>query len=268
MVNLARLIGPALSGIVLQQFGAGICFLTNAISFVAVLTSLLMMKLPTYTPSLAKEKARTELAEGIRYINRTPVLKMALLLLASLSLLVLPFETLMPVFAKEVFSGDAATFGYIRSFMGLGAVSCALMLASLKKETDLKKIVIANTIVLGIGLLFFSRITYFPLAMLFAIVSGFGVMSSTVCLTLIQIHSDAQMRGRVMGFMAMFYFGMLPLGGLLIGSVSEKIGAPNALLCQGIVAIIIALLFSRFLKKDKVIEKQIKESETISIEAE
>jgi len=266
MVNLARLVGPALSGIILQQFGAGICFLSNAVSFLFVLTSLLLMKLPAYTPKLQKKKTSSEMAEGIRYINRTPMLKMALVLLALISLFVLPYETLIPIFAKEVFSGDAATFGYIRSFMGLGAVGCTLMLASLKKGTDLIKVLMVNMIVLGTGLICFSQIDYFPLAMLFATVSGFGAMSSTICLTLIQVHSDAQMRGRVMGFMAMAFFGMLPMGGLLIGSVSEKVGAPSALLCQGVVAIIIALLFSKFLMKDKKVDEQIKEQDTVDVE--
>jgi len=266
MVNLAVIIGPVLSGLVLEKFGAGICFLLNAISFLAVLISLLLMKLPKHVPSIVKNKIALELSEGFTYLKNTPAISIVLLLLTTLSLLILPYNTLLPIFAKMIFKGNATTFGYITSFIGLGAIGSSLFLASLKKGTDLKVIALINIVLLGIGLIFFSHISYFPVAVLFAVLTGFGTMSqTTICITIIQVHADAAMRGRVMSYVAMAYFGMLPLGSLLIGAISERIGAPDAMLCQGIMATIIAIVFSKFLKRDKIDEENIEQLEEAEI---
>jgi MFS family permease len=253
MNNIARLIGPALSGIVLVKFGAGICFLFNAFSFLAVLISLLLMKLKPYVPSPVKKKVQSDLKEGFIYLKNTPEIAMILLMLSFLSLLVLPYNTLLPVFAKVIFKGDAATYGYINSFIGLGAVIGAIFLASIKPDKSLKKVLFINTIVFGFCLMLFARISYFPVAMFFATLGGFAMMTqTTICITQIQVNSDKNMRGRVMSFMAMAYFGMLPLGSLLIGAISQKIGAPATIFCQGIVSLCIAAVFFNFLIKKKL----------------
>ena len=257
MVNLAKLLGPALAGVTLQKFGAGICFLLNAISFIAVLTSLLLMKFPEFKAPVVKKKISSELVEGFVYLKQNPHISMILLLLTSVSLLVMPYDTLIPVFAKVVFAGNAATFGYISSFIGLGAITGTLFLASLKSGKDLKMVLLANTAVLGTGLIFFSRINYFPLAMFFAVMAGFGGMAqNTICITIIQIEAAPAMRGRVISYVAMAVFGMLPLGSLIIGAISQQVGAPTTMLCQGVIAIIIAAVFYKFLKGDKFNEKK------------
>ena len=265
MVNIARLVGPALSGLVLGKYGAGICFLLNAISFLAVLISLLLMKLPPRVPSAVQKKVTAEFAEGFAYIKSTPVIGVTLLLLASICLLVLPFDTLLPVFARVVFKGDATTFGYIFSFIGLGAVGGTLVLASLKPGADMRLVLLGNAVVLGTGLILFSRISYFPVAMVFAALAGFGSMvQNTMCITIIQVHAEAKMRGRVMSYVALAYFGMMPLGSLLVGAVSQQIGAPDTLLCQGVVALLIAAVFSNFMKKELFDKKE----KAIVLEAE
>ena len=270
MVNLARLVGPALSGLVLVKFGAGICFSINAFSFLAVIVSLLMMKLPPHTEVTVQKKAVAELAEGFEYLKKTPAIAVVMLMLALTALLVLPYNTLLPIYAKMIFKGDAATYGYINSFIGLGAICGSIFLASLKPGADLKFVLLINTLIFGASLVVFSHLSYFPLAMLVAILSGFGMMSqTTIIMTIIQVHSDARMRGRVMSYVAMAYFGMLPLGALLIGAVSRWIGAPNAILCQGIVALAIATTFSKYLRKDKLGKKdmtQIGDEEEVVME--
>ena len=256
MVNLARVLGPALSGIILQKLGAGICFSLNALSFLAVIISLLLMKLPPYQPKLVKKKISSELVEGFVYLKNTPAIGMILLMLAIMSLLVLPYNTLLPIFAKVIFKGDAITFGYINSFIGVGALCGAFFLASLKPDTDLKIILLINSIIFGVCLMLFSQINYFPLAMLFATITGFGMMSlTTISNTIIQVKSDPRMRGRVMSYFALAFFGMMPMGSLLIGTISQQIGAPNTLLFQGMIAIIVVLVFSGFLRKDKLNKK-------------
>lgn len=257
MNNLARLLGPALSGLVLLKFGAGICFLLNAVSFVAVIISLLLMKLPVYKPAPVKKKASSELAEGFAYLKRTPAIGMIILLLTLVSLLVGPYDTLLPVYAKVIFKGDASTFGYINSFIGVGALGGTFFLASVKPGGDLKMILLISMIILGISLMLFSHMRYFPLAMLFAVLSGFGMMSlGTICITILQVEADVNMRGRVISFAAMAMFGMLPLGSVLVGVVSQKIGAPDTMLCQGIIALVIAAIFYKFLSGDRRAQKE------------
>lgn len=264
MVNIARLVGPALSGIVLGKFGAGICFLINGLSFLAVLISLLLMKLPPHKPNTVKKNVIAEFSEGFTYLKNAPSILTTLLMLSAFCLLVFPYDALLPAFAKVVFKGDATTFGYIFSFIGLGAICGTILLASLKPGANLRLILLVSSIIMGISLILFSQISFFPLAMLFAVLSGFGgTTQNTICLTILQVNAEASMRGRVMSFMALAYFGMLPLGSLLIGLLSEKIGAPDSILCQGIIALILAGVFYRFLHPGRLNKKEIENIEEI-----
>ena len=248
--SLAQLLGPALSGIVLSVFGAGVCFLLNAASFGGVIVSLLLMKLPAYQPKLKDKKIIAEFAEGFSYIKNTPDVGLIVAMLALVSLLVLPYNTVLPVFAKVVFKGDASTFGYINSFVGVGAVTATIFLASRKPGTHLRRILFISTILMGAGLICFSQIKNFPAAMLFAAIAGFGsVAQFTVSNIIVQSESAPEMRGRAIGILLMAIFGMLPLGSLLVGAVSEHIGAPATVLVQGIIALVIALIFLKFLTR-------------------
>ncbi len=256
MVNLARLIGPAISGIVLEKLGAGTCFLINALSFLAVIASLLFMRFPKFIPQPRAKKVIIEFKEGWKYLKRTPSIGFVILMLACVSLLVLPFSTLLPVYAKVIFKGSASTFGYLNSAIGLGAIGGAFFLASLKGGAELKRILFINLLIFGAGLMLFSHMNNLPVALFFAMVTGFGMMSqTTISNTIIQTNSSAAMRGRVISYFAMAFFGMQPLGGLFIGTVSQYIGAPNTILAEGIAAIVIAVIFLPFLRKDILKEK-------------
>lgn len=252
MVNLSRLIGPAIAGIILEKLGDGTCFALNALSFVAVIGSLLLMKLPKYVRKEHKKNAFGEFAEGFNYIMRTPELKFVITMLGIMSFFVLPFNTLIAYYARDVFKGTASTFGVIDSFIGLGAFGGAIFLASQKTGANLNRILAINTLVLGTGLLLFSHEGSYPLALLFAVIAGFGMMSQvTVSNTIIQTTADPAMRGRVISFFAMAVFGMMPFGGLFVGWVSETIGTQNVLLIEGIVAMLIGLLHLAHLRTVK-----------------
>lgn len=258
MVNLSRLIGPGLAGLALEKFGDDICFGLNAVSFIAVIGSLLMMKLPKYVAKPHTKNVIGELKEGFAYIKKTPSITLILIMLALISLMVLPFSTLIPVYAKDIFKGTASTFGVIDSVIGLGAFSGAIFLASLKPGRNLRKILAINTLIFGVGLILFSHTTYYPIALLFATISGFGMMSQiTISNTLIQTTVDPSMRGRVISFYAMAFFGMQPLGGLLVGSISQWIGTPDTVLIEGIIALIIGGFLFRKLRKDEIKNTQI-----------
>lgn len=253
MVNLSRLIGPAIAGLVLEKFGDGACFVGNAISFIAVIGSLLMMRLPEYVAQPHPKNAFGELREGFAYIKRTPSIRFVLIMLALISLMVLPFSTLIPYYARDVFKGTATTFGVIDSFIGLGAFSGAIFLASQKTGANLKKILFINTLVFGVGLVLFSHEHNYWLALLFVTIAGFGMMSQiTVSNTLIQTTVDQNMRGRVISFYAMAFFGMQPLGGLLVGSISKWVGTTNTMLGEGVAALLIGLLHWRYLHREKL----------------
>jgi len=262
MVNLARLIGPALSGIVLQQFGAGVCFIVNAVSFLAVITSLMLMHFAPFEAPVIKKKISAELAEGLSYLKKTSSVTTLIILLMCLSLLVLPYDTLVPVFAKVIFGGNATTYGYITGSIGLGALAGTFFMASAKRGADLRKFLLGSIVVLGVGLILFSRATWFPVALPFAIILGLGsITPMSASIAIIQTEAAAHMRGRVMSYVAMAYFGMMPLGSLLIGNISQKIGAPLTMLCQGIIALIIAASFFRIFSRGK----QIKEKQSANI---
>jgi len=252
MVNLARLIGPALSGLILQRFGAGICFSLNALSFVAVITSLLLMKLPEFKPPVVKKKITTELAEGLRYLKQTPSISVLVLLAVCLSVFVFPYDTLEPVFAKVVFKGNAVIYGYITGCIGLGALIGSFLVASLKKGVNYRMVLLISIVVLGTGLILFSRMATFAAALPFGLILGLGsITPMSTSITIVQMEAAPNMRGRVMSFLAMSIFGMLPLGSLMIGTVSQKLGAPLTMLCQGIAALIIAALFYKLIPKER-----------------
>ena len=256
MVNLSRLLGPALAGITIEKLGDNVCFGLNALSFVAVIISLLMMRLPVHEIKTHSKNVLADLREGMSYIRHTPSIAFVLVMLATMSLLVLPFNTLIPVFAKDIFHGTASTFGVIDSAIGLGAFIGAIFLASLRSGTNLNVILAVNTFVFGTGLVCFSHATSYPLALMFAVIAAFGMMSQvTITNTIIQTTVSASMRGRVISLYAMSFFGMMPLGGLLVGAVSERIGAQDTVLGEGIIALMIACTHLYFLQKNKAAAK-------------
>ena len=248
MASLAGLLGPVLSGIVLSTMGAAVCFFLNAASFGGVMLSLVLMKLPSAPPRNKDKKVLAEFAEGFAYLRQSPNIGWMIVLLALVSLLVLPYNTVLPVFAKVIFKGNASTYGLINGFIGAGAVAGTIFLASRKSGAPLKKIMFVSNIILGVGMICFSQSRIFPLAMLFAVLAGFGsVAQFTISNIVAQSESAPAMRGRIIGILLMAIFGMAPLGSLVVGAVSQRIGAPNTMLGQGVIAIILTLLFSRFL---------------------
>ncbi len=248
MASLAGLLGPVLSGLVLTTIGAAVCFFINAASFGGVILSLILMKLPAAPTRKKDKKVFAEFAEGFAYLKQSPNIGWMIVLLALVSLLVLPYNTVLPVIAREIFKGNASTYGLINGFIGAGAVIGTVYLASRKPGGGLKKILFVSNIILGVGLICFSQSRHFPLAMLFAVLVGFGSMAQfTISNIVAQSESAPEMRGRIIGIMLMALFGMAPLGSLVVGAVSQHIGAPTTMLAQGVIAIVLAIVFSRFL---------------------
>ena len=247
MVNLARLLGPVAAGIVLAAFGEGICFLLNAVSFIAVIICLLYMHISYEPVEKSKNKIWEDFREGFIYLKNSRPLRRMIILLGLISLIMMPFSTLLPVFAKDIFKGNAGTFGLLNATLGAGALTGAFYLAAAStKRLRFKKILVA-VFIFGSALLLFALTSIFPLALCFIALTGFGMM---MCIaagnTYLQTNVSDQMRGRVMSFYAMAFFGMQPVGSFLIGLLAEYTGAENTLKIEGIIGLLIAALFTRF----------------------
>jgi MFS family permease len=258
MVNLSRLIGPAIAGLILEKFGDVFCFGLNALSFVAVISSVLLMRLPKTNVVHHEKNIIQDIKDGWLYLKGATEVRFVITMLGFMALFVLPYTTLMAVYAKDIFKGTASTFGIIDSMIGLGALGGAIFLASLKPGSNLRKILAINTLVFGIGLVLFSHMYYYPLALLCAMLAGFGMMSQiTITNTLVQTTVDPVMRGRMISFYAMAFFGMQPLGGLIVGFVSQHIGVPDTVLAQGCIALLIGALHFYSLKSNKQATRKI-----------
>lgn len=252
MVNLSRIIGAGIAGLVLHKLGDAVCFGLNALSFVAVIISLLMMKLPEYMPLPRNQNIIGQLKEGFVYIRNTPSIAFILGMLALMCMFVLPFQTLLSAYAKDVFHGDADKFGAIEAAIGFGAFAGAIFLASLRHGRDLKKVIAVSSIIFGLGLVLFSHTTYYPLAIIFSVIAAFGMMAQiTISNTLIQTTVAPEMRGRVISFYAMAFFGTQPIGGLLVGYLSQHIGIENTVMAEGVIALLIGVLHLRVIKINK-----------------
>jgi len=258
MVNLSKLIGPAVAGLAIEALGATTCFALNTLSFVAVIGSLLAIKRPAYVAKPHAKNILGELKEGLQYVRTAPGIRYIILMLAAVSLLVLPFTTLMPVYAKDIFHGTATTFGLIDSSIGLGAFIGALYLASRPPGANLHRILATNTLIFGVGLILFSHTPWYPLALAFIAVGAFGMMSQiTISNTLLQTTADPAMRGRVISFYVLAYTGMVPLGSLLVGVAAQHIGVQNTVLVQGVLALGLGALHWRSLHQQPAVRTEL-----------
>jgi MFS family permease len=249
--NFTRLAGPALAGIMLAKYGAAICFGLNAVSFVAVILCLNLIRFPAYQAPPERKDPWTDFREGLNYTRKQPEISRILMLCALVSLLIITYNTLQPYFAKDVFKGNAATYGYITAATGLGAFVSTLLVASQRKGSRLKTLLFYNLLLLGTGLIIMSFVKVLPVFLVMCFICGFGTMSvMPICNTIIQTVSSEQMRGRVVGFFAMATLGTIPLGSLFVGWLSKIVDARYCQLAQGVICLIIAGSFYRFLKAD------------------
>ncbi len=246
--NLTRLAGPALAGIVLARFGAAICFGANAVSFIAVIVCISLMRLPRQQTSGRRTNVWAQLREGWQYTIGNTELRNIILLGVSVSFFVMTYNTLQPYFAENIFRGGASYYGYINSATGLGALISTLFIASQKTEKYLKKILFYNLLLLGAGLIVMSFVRIFPLYLLLCALCGFGIMSlMPICNTIVQTVAPAALRGRVISFLVMATLGALPLGSLFIGWMEKFIPTQVLQAGQGTICFGIALLFCKFL---------------------
>ena len=246
MVNAARLLGPSIGGVVIAAVGEGWCFMADAVSYLAVIGSLVAMTItPRMTRPTKDANILQQLREGWSYAARFAPIRDVLLLLALISLVGMPYTVLMPVFANEILHGGPSTLGWLMAASGVGALVGALLLAARKSVLGLGKYIPLMAATFGAGLVAFSFTRVLWLALLWMIITGFGFMvqmaaSNTVLQTIV----DEDKRGRVMSFYTMAFMGTAPFGSLLAGWVAQKIGTPHTLLFGGIGCVLGALWFA------------------------
>jgi len=246
MVNLARLIGPSVAGIIIASAGEDLCFLLNALSYVAVIIALFMMKISGQPPALRQVSILAHLREGFSYAFGFPPIRYILFLLGLVSLMGVPYQVLMPIFAKEIFQGGPATLGFLMSMAGIGALIGAVYLAGRKTVLGLGKIIGIAAIVFGLGLFLFARSTNLWFSFVIVCIAGFAMMVQMAASnTVLQTVVDEDKRGRVMSFYTMAFMGTAPFGALIAGWLASKIGAPSTLMIGGICCVAGGIAFLR-----------------------
>lgn len=246
MVNLARLIGPSVAGIIIASAGEDLCFLLNALSYVAVIIALFMMKINGQPPALKQVSVLAHLREGFSYAFGFPPIRYILFLLGLVSLMGVPYQVLMPIFAKEIFQGGPATLGFLMSMAGIGALIGAVYLAGRKTVLGLGKIIGIAAIVFGLGLFLFARSTNLWFSFVIVCIAGFAMMVQMAASnTVLQTVVDEDKRGRVMSFYTMAFMGTAPFGALIAGWLASKIDAPSTLMIGGICCVAGGIAFLR-----------------------
>jgi MFS family permease len=249
MFNAARLVGPSIGGLVIAAVGEGWCFAIDAVSYVGVIASLLAMRV-TARPRREGPPGRpaAELAAGFRYVTRTPAIRALLLLVASVSLLGLPYTALLPIFAARVLRGGPQTLGYLMGASGTGALLGAITLASRRSVLGLGALLPRMVALFAAGIATFALSRSLPLSMLALVVAGFGFMVQMASSnTLLQTIVEDDKRGRVMSFYSMAFVGSAPFGSLIAGAVAQHVGAPFTLAGGAVGLLVVALTFFRAL---------------------
>ena len=246
MFNFARLIGPSIAGVLIAIAGEGVCFLINAISYLAVIASLLAMDKEV---KIRKDKQGDydifkDLKEGFTYVFRFQPIKAILLLLGTISLMGMSYAVLMPVFARDVLGGGPHTLGFLMAAVGVGALAGTIYLASMKRAITFGNLLPVSAGVFGIGIVAFSFSYNIWLSLILLVISGFGIMVQMAASnTILQTIVDDDKRGRVMSFYTMAFMGMAPLGSLLAGAMAVRWGASNTLIMSGSCCIIASAVF-------------------------
>jgi MFS family permease len=258
MVNVARLIGPSLAGMLIAATSEGWCFLIDGISYIAVIASLLMMQLNASAMVRKATSMLTELKEGWSYVAGFLPIRTILMLFAVISLMGMPFVVLMPIFAVKVLNGGPHTLGFLMGAMGVGALASALSLAARRSVRGLIRVIPIAAAVFGVGLIGFGLSHVFWLSMLTVLVAGMGMMQGMAASnTVIQTLVTEDKRGRVMSYYTMAFMGMAPFGSLLAGTLAHAIppmpmwfvggtplsGAQWTVLLNGVVVVVGAAWF-------------------------
>jgi MFS family permease len=243
MFNGARIVGPAIAGVLIAKIGEGWCFFGNGLSYIAVITGLLLMKVAKVNRGPSGSPV-SHIIEGFRFVRMNKPIRDILLLLGVVSLVAMPYAVLMPIFADRILHGGARGLGMLMGATGVGALLAALTLASRSGLRGLGKFVGWAAFCFGLFLIGFSESRIFWLSVALLVPVGYSMMLETTSSnTLIQAMVPDQLRGRVLAVYTMMFMGMAPLGSLFAGLVADRLGAPLTLSIGGVAAMIAGIIF-------------------------
>ncbi len=245
MVNGARMVGPALAGVLVGWVGEGWCFLGNSLSYLAVLAGLAAMRLPPWRPTPQQGNAAQNLREGFTFVLKCRPIRDLLGMLGLVSLMASPHVVLMPIFAEEILGGGAHALGLMLGMSGAGAVVGALILASRRALAGSSTWIAVSGATLGLGTIAFALSRSLELSCLLMLPIGFSMMTQmALSNTLVQAMVPDRLRGRVMAFHSMMFMGMAPLGALLSGALAPILGAPGTVVLGGVLLLAGAAVFT------------------------
>jgi MFS family permease len=248
MVNMARLIGPALAGIVVGAIGEGWCFLLDGISYIAVIVSLLMMRIQRSEARRAESSSFQQLREGWGYVIKSRPIRSLLALLGLVSLVGMPYTVLMPIFAQKILHGGPHTLGFLMGASGAGALTGAALLARRNTVRGLGRRIALSAGVFGAALIAFALSRSLWLSLMILPFVGLGMMQQMASTnTILQTIVEDDKRGRVMAYYAMAFQGLPPFGSLFAGALSDRIGAPGAVMVGAVLCIAGGLWFAAIL---------------------
>jgi len=250
MVNMARLVGPSIAGIIIAAVGEGYCFLIDGFSYLAVIASLLLMHLAAVAPVRRGKNVFADLKEGWRYVTDFAPVRDVMLLLCVASLMGMPYMVLMPIFAGTILHGGPHTLGFLMGATGVGALTGAVLLAARKSVLGLGRVVPLAAAAFGAGLIAFAFSRWLWLSFILMFVVGLGMMQQMAgSNTILQTISPDDKRGRVMSYYTVSIVGMAPFGSLLSGWLAARIGAPFALAIGGACCLVGSGLFALRLRR-------------------
>jgi len=227
MFHTGTAVGPAVAGITYAAFGPAWCFTINAISFIAVIAALSLMRLSPQSAPVRRTSGMADFKEGLRYVMAQPLIRTLMALVAVTSLFAVSMVTLVPAWAVNILGGDAKTNGWLQSARGLGSLLSALFIASLGRFQFKGKVLTVGTFALPVFMLIFALVHWLPLSLAVLIGIGFAtILSMNLTNSLIQTSVPDSLRGRVMSIYSLTFFGLLPIGALLVGFVAEHLNEP------------------------------------------
>lgn len=248
--NLARILGPAIGALIMASFGAGWCFLLNGFSFLAVIVSLLKVKVTPYVrKKVSDNNMLKEIKDGLKYIAREPALLQTILMVLIIGIFVFNFNILIPVFTKDILHQEETIFGLLMSALGAGSLVGALMVSVKSKSGPNLKILLRSSIMVSTTLILisFTR-TYYFTAILLVITGIFNIWFSTTANSTLQITSKDEYRGRVMSVYSLVFAGASPIGNMFAGLTTHMFGADTAFLLSGILNLVLIALLMLFFK--------------------
>ena len=234
LANGGRLIGPAIAGMVIAAAGTGWCFFVDGVSYLAVIASLLLMRIQTQPRSRSHATMFTQVREGWDYVRSFEPVRAILLIFAFMSLMGYSYAVILPIFAVQVLHGGATTLGWLTAASGVGALASAITLAARKSVVGLTRTVQIACALLGAGLVFFGLSYTLWLSLVLMVLVGFGLMqAASACNTIVQSLVPEDKRARVMSYYTMAFFGSAPFGSLMAGALAHRFGAPHTVLFTG-----------------------------------